>query len=61
LTALNPEYVKIPVVAGVVGFTSFFLRNQDLYWALPLLGIVYMGTLFAVRLLPFDIQDEVGN
>ena len=61
MTALNPECVKIPVVAGVVGFTSLFLRNQELYWALPLLGIVYLGTLFAVRLLPFDIQDEVGN
>jgi O-antigen/teichoic acid export membrane protein len=61
MKALDREFMKIPAVASAVGVAGLILQDQNLFWALPVLAAIYIGSLYAVKLLPFDIRDETGN
>jgi O-antigen/teichoic acid export membrane protein len=59
--ALNPELFKIVIAGLVVGGLCKAMEDWSLFLSLPLLGIVYIGLMFILKLLPFDIRDETGN
>ena len=61
LSAFTGEAVKIPLAAGATALVSFFLLGRPLWVALPLLAVVYIGILFVLRLLPFDMHDEARS
>jgi O-antigen/teichoic acid export membrane protein len=61
ITALGIELYKIPVMAGAVAFGCYVLKDIHPIVALPVLAVFYVVFLFVLRLLPFDIRDEVRN
>jgi len=61
LTAVHREAFKVIPVAVGVGLTSFLMSEVTLYITIPMVGIIFIGLLFAVKLLPFDIRDEINE
>ncbi len=61
MNALAPGLFKIPAAALAVAAAAFIMQGWNLFLALPLLGVIYIASLFAMGLLPFDIGDEDRN
>lgn len=60
-SALVGELIKVPIMGALCGIAGYLLRAQALYVVLPVIGVLYFAGLYLVRLLPFDIRDEIRN
>lgn len=52
------ELYKIPLAVVIVGLAAYLLKNLPLLWGLAILALIYVIVLYALRILPFEMQDE---